>query len=167
VCFLFFPDDACEQVIEKPSEDERRGSLGHRKLEVEERVLIFLTRLRRKTPFEELGYQYGCGSESARRYYNELIDIFHRHFVSRLVFPRSPDELREMSREEVLNQWPDLLALLDATNWEQFKPGNFLENRLSYSAYKHMNVFQVLFGKSIDAFLWFPLKILHFSSRFN
>jgi hypothetical protein len=39
------------------------------------------------------------------------------------------------------------LAILDATNWEQLKPENFLENRLSYSAYKHMNVYQVLLGE--------------------
>lgn len=147
--------------------DRRRSNEGYRKLDLDERVLIFLTRLRRKTPFEELGFQYGCGAESARRYFNELIEVFHDHFVSRLVFPRSPEELRKMSRKEVLEQWPDLLALLDATNWEQMKPGNFLENRLSYSAYKHMNVFQVLFGEMIDASLWFYLKFLHLSSRFN
>ena len=110
-------------------------------------MLIFLTRLRRKTTFEELGYQYGCGKETARRYFGELVEIFHKHFVPRLVFPRSLQELRAMSREEVLAQFPDLLAILDATNWEQLKPGNFLENRLSYSAYKHMTVFQVLLGE--------------------
>jgi hypothetical protein len=42
---------------------------------------------------------------------------------------------------------PDLVAILDATNWEQLKPENFLENRLSYSAFKHMNVYQVLLGE--------------------
>ncbi len=52
-----------------------------------------------------------------------------------------------MSRPEALEVFPDLLAIMDATNWEQHKPQNFLENRISYSAYKHMNVFQVLFGK--------------------
>jgi hypothetical protein len=114
---------------------------------LDERVLIFLTRLCRKTPFEELGYQYGCGKESARRYFDELVTIFHKHFVPRLVFPRSPDELRKMSRAEVLAKFPDLLAILDATNWEQLKPGNFLENRLSYSSYKHMTVFQALLGE--------------------
>jgi hypothetical protein len=114
---------------------------------LEERVLLFLTRLRRKTPFVELGYQFGCGRETARRYFHDLVDVFHKHFVLRLVFPRSPEELRKMSRAEVLAQFPDLLAILDATNWEQLKPGNFLENRLSWSAYKHMTVFQVLLGE--------------------
>jgi hypothetical protein len=52
-----------------------------------------------------------------------------------------------MTRSEVKEKFPDLLAILDATNWEQFKPENFLENRLSYSAYKHMNVYQVLLGE--------------------
>ncbi len=108
---------------------------------------MFLTRLRRKVTFQELGYQYGCGKESARRYCKELTKLFRVHFVPRLVFPRPPEELSNMTREEVRQRFPDLLAILDATNWEQFKPENFLENRLSYSAYKHMNVYQVLLGE--------------------
>lgn len=44
-------------------------------------------------------------------------------------------------------RFPDLLAVLDATNWEQQKPENFLLNRLSYSAYKHFVAFQALLGK--------------------
>ena len=69
--------------------------------------------------FQELGYLYGCGKESARRYFGEMVKIFHAHFVPRLVFPRTPEELRKMSREQVSKQFPDLLAILDATNWEQ------------------------------------------------
>jgi hypothetical protein len=112
-----------------------------------ERVVMFLARLRRKGTFQELGYQYGCGKESARRYCAELTKLFCRHFVPRLVFPCPPEELSKMTRPEVKEKFPDLLAILDATNWEQFKPENFLENRLSYSAYKHMNVYQVLLGE--------------------
>ncbi len=108
---------------------------------------MFLARLRRKVTFQELGYQYGCGKESARRYCDEMTKLFHRHFVPRLVFPRPPAELSKMTRPEVQRLFPDLVAILDATNWEQFKPENFLENRLSYSAYKHMNVYQVLLGE--------------------
>lgn len=113
-------------------------------------MLIFLQRLRRKSSFQELGYQYGCGKESSRRYFDEMIKICHCHFVPRLVFPRTPGELRKMTRNQVSNQYSDLLAILDATNWEQLKPENFLENRLSYSAYKHMNCFQVLLGETFD-----------------
>lgn len=112
--------------------------------------MIFLIRLRKKSTFQELGYQFGCGKESARRYFREMLEIFKSHFLSRLVFPCSPDELRKMTRPEVREKYPDLLAILDATNWEQMKPENFLENRLSYSAYKHRTVFQVLLGESAD-----------------
>jgi hypothetical protein len=112
-----------------------------------DRVVMFLARLRRKVTFQELGYQYGCGKESARRYCDELTDLFQKHFVPRLVFPRPPEEVSSMTRPEVKKKFPDLLAILDATNWEQLKPENFLENRLSYSAYKHMNVYQVLLGE--------------------
>ena len=52
-----------------------------------------------------------------------------------------------MADEATLQQFPDLLAVLDATNWQQQKPENFLLNRLSYSAYKHFVAFQTLLGK--------------------
>ena len=129
--------------------DRRQSNDGHRKLDLPERVLVFLTRVRRKTPFRELAYQYGCGKSTAKRYYDEIVNVFHEHLVPRLVFPRAPDELVKMARAEVKQVYPDLLAILDATNWEQLKPENFLENRLSYSAYKHRNVYQALFGKCI------------------
>jgi hypothetical protein len=115
---------------------------------LQDRVLIFLTRLRRKTPFRELGYLYGCGKTSAQRYFEEIVDIWCEHVVDQLVFPRTPEELLAMSRKEVLDRFPHLLAILDATNWEELKAENFLLNRLSYSAYKHFNAFQVLLGKS-------------------
>jgi hypothetical protein len=108
---------------------------------------MFLARVRRKVTFQELGYQYGCGKESAKRYCGELVKLFSKHLVPRLVFPRPPAELSKMTRPEVAQLFPDLLAILDATNWEQCKPENFLENRLSYSAFKHMNVYQVLLGE--------------------
>jgi hypothetical protein len=76
-----------------------------------------------------------------------MVDVFRTHFVPRLVFPRPPNELLQMARHEVVDQFPDLLAILDATNWEQQKSENFLLNRLSYSAYKHKVVFQVLLGE--------------------
>jgi hypothetical protein len=135
------------QVVKSELPDRRQSNDGYRKLDLADRVVMFLARLRRKVTFQELGYQYGCGKESARRYCDELTDLFQKHFVPRLVFPRPPEEVNAMTRPEVKEKFPDLLAILDATNWEQLKPENFLENRLSYSAYKHMNVYQVLLGE--------------------
>jgi hypothetical protein len=129
------------QVVKSELPDRRQSNDGYRKLDLPDRVVMFLARLRRKVTFQELGYQYGCGKESARRYCDELTDLFQKHFVPRLVFPRPPEEVSAMTRPEVKEKFPDLLAILDATNWEQLKPENFLENRLSYSACKHMNVY--------------------------
>ena len=53
-----------------------------------------------------------------------------------------------MADEATRKSFPDLLAVLDATNWQQQKPENFLLNRLSYSAYKHFVAFQTLLGKN-------------------
>ena len=78
-----------EQVIVEEAPDRRKSNEGFRKLDLEERVLIFLTRLRRKESFKGLGYQYGCGKESAKRYFVEMVELFHKHLVPRLVFPLS------------------------------------------------------------------------------
>lgn len=141
-CFTFL-----EKVIQQEAPAQRRGSDGFRKLDLDDRVLIFLTRLRRKSSFKELGYLYGCGKATAQRYHYELVDIFSEQIVPRLVFPRPPEELLAMNSDKVKKEFPHLLALLDATNWEEQKAENFLLNRLSYSAYKHFVAFQVLLGK--------------------
>lgn len=120
---------------------------------------MFLTRIKRKMSFCELGYLYGCGKESARRYFWEIVDSFQKNLVPRLVFPRTPKE--DMTRQQVNDEYPDLLAILDATNWEQLKPENFLENRLSYSAYKHFNSFQVLLGKHVPALEGLSCHVSH------
>lgn len=123
------------------SQAEQRG------VDFEDRVLMFLSRIKRKVSFPELGYQYSCGKATAKRYFDEMVELFNTHMVPRLVFPRPPEELRKMARSKVKEAFPHVLAILDATNWEQLKPENFLENRLTYSAYKHFNAFQVLFGE--------------------
>lgn len=161
VCLTFLA-----QVIEEGLSARRQSNEGFRKIELEERVLIFLTRLRRKEPFQELGYQYGCGKESAKRYFAEMVNLFHEHLVPRLVFPRPPEELLKMARPQVKDLFPDLLAILDATNWEQLMPENFLANRLSYSAFKHFNAFQVLLGNSPNHSASVSLKLIGTTSRF-
>ena len=98
-------------------------------------------------PFSELGYQYGCGKETARRYFDEMVDLCNTHLVPRLIFSPTAEELKKRFRQQVLDHYSDLLAILDAKNWEQLKPENFVENRLTYSEYKHFNSFQVLLGK--------------------
>jgi len=136
-------------VINEKASARRQSNEGYRKLDLDDRTLIFLTRLNRKRSFRELGFLYGCGKSSAERYHYELVDIFSKNLVPRLVFPRSPEELLGMSEKEVLERFPDLLALLDATNWRELLSENFLLNRVSYSSYKHFVAFQVLLGKDI------------------
>jgi hypothetical protein len=97
-------------VIKDEAANRRQSNEGFRKLDLDDRVLIFLQRLRHKTTFQELGYQYGCGKESARRYFEEMVKIFHAHFVPRLVFPRTPEELRKMSRDQVQSSFQTFWA---------------------------------------------------------
>jgi hypothetical protein len=110
--------------------------------------LLFLTRLRRTLPFKELGYLYGCGKTTAKRWYGEILDLFCDVIVQNVFYPRSPDELRQMRSDLTKVRFADLLAAIDATNWPMLKPENFLLNRLTYSAYKNYNALQVVMCKS-------------------
>ena len=125
----------------------RKSNEGYRKTDFLERVLIFLSRLRRKLPFKELGYLYGCGKTSAKRWYGEILDLFCDVIVQNVFYPRSPDELRRMRSDLTKERFPDLLAAIDATMWQMLKPENFLFNRLTYSAYKNYNALQVVMCK--------------------
>ena len=118
-------------------------------MDLEERILIFLTRIRRRRSFKEMGYLYGYGRDSARRYYVEIVELFSKFMVPRLGFPRTPEELLQMAVKETRERFPNLLGILVATNWAQQKPENFLLNRLSYSAYKHFVALQVLLGRPL------------------
>jgi hypothetical protein len=137
-------------VINGKFTEKRQSNEGYRKLDLEERVLIFLTRIKRKRSFKEMGHLYGCGKVTAIRYYDEIVSLFCEFVVPNLVFPRNPADLQKMSSETTLSRFPHLLTILDATNWEQQTPENFLLNRMTYSAYKHFVSFQVLFGKYIN-----------------
>lgn len=107
---------------------------------------MFLTRLRRKESFQYLGYLFGCGEQTCRDYHQELVDLFVKHVVPNLVYPFPPSFLMRMKQESAAKEFPDLLYVLDGTSLKQNVPGNFLENRLCYSAYKHEVAFQVLVG---------------------
>ena len=109
-------------------------------------MLIFLQRLRRKTTFQELGYLYGCGKESARRYFGEMVKIFHTHFVPRLVFPRTPEELRKMSREQVLKQFPDLLAIFGCNKLGAVEAGKFSRESVVLLCFQAHERFPSSFG---------------------
>jgi len=110
--------------------------------------LIFLTRLRRKLPFKELGYLYGCGKTTAKRWYGEILDLFCDVIVQNVFYPRSLEELRQMRTDLTKERFADLLAAINATMWQMLKPENFLLNRLTFSAYKHYNALQVVMRKS-------------------
>lgn len=97
--------------------------------------------------YQELGYLYGIGETTAQRYCKEMLDIFVEHVVPHLVYPRSPEDLRGWASDDVKKAFPDLLAVLDATNLPMPKPEIFFGNRQTYSAHKNMNCNQVLLGK--------------------
>jgi hypothetical protein len=93
--------------------------------------------------FRELGFLYGCGKTTAKRWYGEILDMVCDEIVQKIFYPRSPDELRQMRSDLTKERFPDLLAAIDATMWRMLKPENFLLNPLTCSAYKNYNALQV------------------------
>lgn len=74
-------------------------------------------------------------------------DLFCEKLVPQLLYVRNPEDLTAMMSQRAKDAFPHLLYLIDATTFDVQKPGNFLLNRLTWSAYKGKNVFQVICGK--------------------
>ena len=131
-----------------PGGGAKGSKVGFRNVDLENRFLLFLRRCRRKVRFKALGYEHGVGKATAKRYFDEMRKLFLEKLVPQFLYVRKPEDLRARMSEKVKKDFPDVLYLIDATTFDIQKPENFLMNRLSWSAYKGKNVFQVLCGRS-------------------
>ena len=69
--------------MDRDASQRRRSKEGYRKVDMKDRMLIFLSLFGGRRLFPELGYQFGRGKETARQYFVEIVDLFNTHFVPR------------------------------------------------------------------------------------
>ena len=125
---------------------KKRSNTGHRIISDEDRILLFLIRLRRSVPYELLALNFGVSESTARNYFNEMVDLFHVTLVERLMNSWTRAELESMMPDGFENDLPGAYLIFDGTGFTMENAENVLIHRILYSAYHHKPEAQVVFG---------------------
>jgi len=110
-------------------------------------VLLFLMRMRRRTPFEGLRILLGVSVGTALNYYTECLEVFHETGVPRLLYPRSGAEIDAMTPQEIKDALPGAKIIFDLTAFGWKSKENVLLARVLYSAYHHRPEGAAVFGE--------------------
>jgi len=124
----------------------RKSNSGHRKLSPDDRILLFLMRMRRRIPFEGLRFEFGVSIGSASKYYYECLDSFHEHVVPRLLYPLKASEIIATIPPDFAKDLPGCKVIFDLTGFKKKGKENVLLSRILYSAYHHQSEVGALFG---------------------
>jgi hypothetical protein len=133
--------------IDTPEGVKQKSNKGHRRLCMEDRLLLFLFRMWRKVPFEGLGLLFGVSTTTCSNYFEEIVDAFAEFLTGRLLYPRSGDEIDRMAPENFKRDLPGARLIFDGTGFPMQSKENVLLRRLLFSAYHKDYEGQVLFGK--------------------
>ena len=146
---LVFSNHPVSQVKEElatPEGVKRKSNSGHRKLDVDDQILLFLNRLRRRTPYEGLSVLFGVSVGTASNTFTELLLVFHAHLVPRLLDPLSGDQIDAMMPAECKEDLPGARLIVDLTGFPCKGKENVLLGRVLYSAYHHGSEMASVFG---------------------
>lgn len=125
----------------------KKGSnKGHRRLKLDERILLFLIRLRQRHAYEGLGILFGVSETSVATYYKEMLLLFHTDVVPRLLRPLTARELDAVTPQTTKDQLPGAFIIWDATGLPVNSKENVCLSRLLYSAYHHKSELFATFG---------------------
>lgn len=130
----------------KKDGNRRNSNSGYRKLDLEDRILLFLMRMRRRVPFEGLRLSFGVSIGSASKYYYECLQSFHTHVVPRLLYPLKADEIDRMIPNEFAEDLPGCKVIFDLTGFAMRSKENVLLSRILWSAYHHRSEAAAVFG---------------------
>ena len=126
----------------------RRSNTGYRKLDIEDRILLFLMRIRRRVPFEALALQFGVAVGTAHNVYMELLRLFHRSIVPRLILPLTPDRAAAWTPAKFKEDLPGAVFVVDLTSFRLKSKENVSLSRSLWSAYHHQSEIGVVFGET-------------------
>lgn len=129
----------------------RKSNEGHRKLSTDDRVLLFLMRIRRRTPFEGLGILFGISTGAASNYYLEVLNVFHEKLVPLLLAPIDGNTLASYVPEDIQEKLPGAKIIIDLTSFRLKSKSNAALSRILYSAYHHQPEAGAVFGELRDS----------------
>ena len=108
--------------------------------------MLFMKRMRRNIPFEGLGIEFGIGKTTAEDYYYEMLDLFHKHLVQRLLDPPNGDVIDGWTNHDIKEKLPGAKFIVDLTSFRLKSKENAALARILYSAYHHQSESGTVFG---------------------
>ena len=121
------------------------------KLSGKDRLFMFLLRLRRGLPLEELAWIFGISVS----YAGEICYVVTRLLYLTLravqgnMFPSAAQQ--KLNMPNVMKPFKNLRVILDGVSFFIQKPSNFAHQGNTYSSYKSMNVVHFIIGVSTEA----------------
>jgi hypothetical protein len=118
---------------------ERQRAIGggrHYALALREMLLMTLVWLRLYLSLDALGFLFGVDKATASRNTRRALRVLCRLGDTTLGWPEPPKRGQGKSIEQALHEYPDLLAIIDATEQPIERPGNNEQQKAHYSGKK-------------------------------
>ncbi len=118
--------------------DRKRAIGGGRKYELalRDRLIMVMCWLRLYLNTEALGFLFGVDKSTVSRNTHRLLKVLRALGEETLGWPEPPKRGEGKTIEQALAEYPDLLAIVDATEQRVRRPGNDDEQRRHYSGKK-------------------------------
>jgi hypothetical protein len=140
-------DELCRKLVavwircerERLSRPDRKRAIGGGHpyaLELRERLLMTTVWLRLYLSTEALGFFFGVDKATASRNTRRILPCLRQLGDATLGWPEPPKRGEGKSIEQALRNYPDLLAVIDATEQPVQRPGDDEQQRAHYSGKK-------------------------------
>jgi len=125
---------AAEQArLQRPERKRAMGGGNNYKLDVETQLLMVMVWLRLYLTTATLGYFFGISQSAASRNTRRLLTILEAVSRQEFEWPEPPRKGQGRTADELAEEYPDLFAILDATEQPLEKPTDKERERLAYS----------------------------------
>ena len=98
-----------------------------------DRMLLFFIRQRHKWSFEMLGIMFGVSKNSAKSYYEEVLQTSMTDCVPRLFYFPAPEEVHAYVPDRFKERFPTALLIGDGVHFAAKVPEDFALQSLSFS----------------------------------
>jgi transposase len=125
--------------IERLSRRDRKRAIGGGRdytLKLKERLLMTLVWLKLYLTVDALGFFFGVSGSTASRNTRNILPVLHQLGDETLGWPEPPKRRQGKNIEQALQEYPDLLAIVDATEQRVRRSSNAQIQREHYSGKK-------------------------------
>jgi hypothetical protein len=132
----------CRKANSKPRSRGRRPTVGF-----EEAFLLCMIKLKCNFDFSHLGYLFDVTTDTASITFHRMLDNLSVMFdLPFFTHELDPQELLSAKPMECLKEFPDVVMILDCSEFFIQSPGKCELNKLFFSPYKHHTTVKILVG---------------------